>query len=97
MMDFAFRNQLKIEAGAHIKFFARQKGPLDEAKDEIVAARRDANQEVHAVSLDLGNPSEVQWTFSLKSTMPRRKMADYENSLMRSSDLKFVFQMVCIV
>lgn len=52
--------QLKEEAGAHITIFARRQGPLDEARNQILASRRDEKQEVHAVSLDLGNPSEVR-------------------------------------
>lgn len=52
--------QSKDEVGAHITIFARRQGPLDEARNEILAVRRDINQEVNAVSLDLGNPSEVR-------------------------------------
>ena len=48
------------EAGAHVTIFARRQGPLQEARTQILAARRDENQEVHAVSLDLGNPAEVR-------------------------------------
>jgi hypothetical protein len=71
----------------------RGQGPLDEATNEILAARRDIKQEVHAVSLDLGNPSEVRSTNRLEPTMFDREMADWENSLMRSSDPKLDFQM----
>ena len=73
--------QLKDEAGAHITIFARRQGPLDEARNKILAARRDTKQEVHAVSLDLGNPSEVRSTFRLKPTTFRRGMADQREQL----------------
>lgn len=68
--------QFNDEAGAHITIFARRQGPLDEARNEILAARRNTKQEVFAVSLDLGNPSEVRWTFRLKPTLSCRGMAD---------------------
>ena len=51
--------QLRTESGAHITIFARRRGPLNEAKNSIIAARSDPRQEVHAIPLDLGNPSEV--------------------------------------
>ena len=50
----------KGRAGAHVTIFARRQGPLDEARREILAARRDERQEVNAISLDLGNPTEVR-------------------------------------
>ena len=49
------------KAGAHVTIFARRQGPLDEARREILAARRDERQEVNAISLDLGDPTEVRW------------------------------------
>ncbi len=55
--------QSKDEAGAHMTIFARRQAPLDEARNEILAARRDINQEVNAISLDLGNPCEVRTDF----------------------------------
>lgn len=68
--------QSKDEAGAHITIFARRQGPLDEARNEILAARRDMNQEVNAVSLDLGNPSEVRSDFrNPNPNMSRRGIA----------------------
>ncbi len=54
-----YPSQFEEEAGAHITIFARRQALLDEARDEVLAARRSEKQEVHAVSLDLGNPSEV--------------------------------------
>lgn len=87
---------MKDGAGAHITVFARRQGPLDEARNKILAARRDTKQEVHAVSLDLGNPSEVRPTFLLKPTMFCRGRADEKNSLMRFSDPKLDFQIFCI-
>ncbi len=64
--------QFKNEAGAHITIFARRQRQRVEARNRILAARRDTvKQQVHAVSLDLGNPSEVRY-FSL----PRRGITD---------------------
>ena len=68
--------QLMDEVGAHITIFARRQGPLDEARNKILTARRDTKQEVHAVSLDLSNPSEVQSAFLLKPAMFHRGLAD---------------------
>lgn len=47
------------KTGAHITIFARRQGPLDEAKDEILAARLNEDQDVNAVSLDLADASKV--------------------------------------
>lgn len=60
--------QLENEIDAHITIFARRQGALDEAREEILAARRDIKQEVHALSLDLGNQSAVRSIFRLVSS-----------------------------
>ena len=39
--------------------FARGQTQLDEAKDEILASRRDDSQQVAAIAADLGTPSTV--------------------------------------
>ncbi|KAI2620649.1 putative short chain dehydrogenase/ reductase [Hypomontagnella submonticulosa] len=54
--------------GAHITIFARRQGPLDEAKEEILASRLSEDQEVNAVTLDLGDASKVEEAFR---TQPR--------------------------
>ena len=61
------------ETGAHITIFARRQGPLDDAKVEVLAARQDTNQEVNIVSLDLGNRSEVRFTFPPEQNLSRRE------------------------
>ena len=45
--------------GAHITIFARGQTSLDEAKDEILASRRDESQQVAAIAADLGTPLTV--------------------------------------
>ena len=40
--------------------FAGRQGPVDEARKVILASRSDKQQEVNAVSLDLGDPTEVR-------------------------------------
>ena len=50
---------LLIQTGAHVTIFARRQGPLEEAKQEIMAISSNAKQEINAVSLDLANSSEV--------------------------------------
>jgi 3-dehydrosphinganine reductase len=45
--------------GAHITIFARGQTELDEAKDEILASRRDEIQQVAAIAADLSIPSKV--------------------------------------
>lgn len=58
-----------MRIGPHITILARRQGLLDEVRNETLAARRDINQEVNAVLLDLGNLTEVQTDFS-KSLTP---------------------------
>ena len=55
--------RLEDGAGAHITIFARRQRSLGEAENEILAARQNANQMVNAVSLDLGDSSEVRSNF----------------------------------
>ena len=45
--------------GAHVTIFARGQTQLDEAKDEILASRRDESRQVAAIAADLGTPSTV--------------------------------------
>ena len=59
----------EVGVGAHVIIFARRHGPLDEARKEIVAAKQETKQEVRAVSLDLGDASEVCWTSRAGSAM----------------------------
>ncbi|KAI4860986.1 putative short chain dehydrogenase/ reductase [Hypoxylon rubiginosum] len=56
--------------GAHITIFARRQGPLDEAKDEILAARLNEDQDVNAVSLDLADASKVDEAFRAQPRIP---------------------------
>ncbi|KAL9119243.1 MAG: hypothetical protein Q9187_004203 [Circinaria calcarea] len=56
--------------GAHITIFARRQGPLNEARNEILTARQDIEQEVHAVPLDLGNPSQLDTIFRSQARLP---------------------------
>ncbi|KAI5868186.1 putative short chain dehydrogenase/ reductase [Durotheca rogersii] len=49
--------------GAHITIFSRRQGALDEARQEILAARLSEDQEVNAVSLDLSDASKVDEAF----------------------------------
>ena len=53
------------DAGAHVTIFARRQETLDEARNEILAARQDTKQDVNAVSLDLGKPHEVRFQICL--------------------------------
>lgn len=45
--------------GANVTIFARGQTSLDEAKDEILASRREESQQVAAIAADLGTPSTV--------------------------------------
>lgn len=56
--------------GAHITIFARRQRPLDEARNKVLAARRDTKQDVYAVSLDLENPSELHAAFRSQARLP---------------------------
>lgn len=49
------------ESGAHVTIFARRQQPLDEAKAEILDARKDNSQEVNAVSVDLSDAVKVSF------------------------------------
>jgi 3-dehydrosphinganine reductase len=50
---------LILDPGAHVTIFARRQNLLDEAKAEILAARKDESQEVKAVSVDLSDGAKV--------------------------------------
>ncbi|KAA6409641.1 MAG: hypothetical protein FRX48_06253 [Lasallia pustulata] len=63
-------SKVLVARGAHITILAHRQGPLDEARDKILAARRDTKQEVHAVSLDLGNQSELDAVFRSQAQLP---------------------------
>lgn len=56
-----------MQTGAHVTIFARGQRPLDEARDEILAARLSTNQEVEAVSLDLADTYKVPHPTQLES------------------------------
>ncbi|PSN60061.1 NAD(P)-binding protein [Corynespora cassiicola Philippines] len=56
-------SKLLAAQGAHVTIFARRQGPLDGARDEILAARRNDTQQVDAVSVDMANAVEVETTF----------------------------------
>jgi 3-dehydrosphinganine reductase len=46
--------------GANVTIFARKQDLLDEAKSEILAARKSDIQTVTAVAADMSNPSTVR-------------------------------------
>ena len=50
---------LLIQTGAHVTILARRQGPLEEAKQEIMAISSNTKQEINAVSVDLANSSEI--------------------------------------
>ena len=50
---------LLIQLGAHITIFARGQAGLDEAKEEILAARQNGNQSVTTVAADMSVASNV--------------------------------------
>lgn len=54
------------QPGAHATIFARRQRVLDEARDEILAARASCDQQVIAISLDLTDASEVIGSTQLK-------------------------------
>ncbi|CAF9925818.1 MAG: hypothetical protein ALECFALPRED_003225 [Alectoria fallacina] len=56
--------------GAHVTIFARRQETLDEARNEILAARQDTKQDVNAVSLDLGKPHELDAAFRSQARIP---------------------------
>jgi hypothetical protein len=43
-----------------VTIFARRQEPLDAAKKELLSARKNENQEINAISLDLAEASEAR-------------------------------------
>jgi 3-dehydrosphinganine reductase len=43
-----------------VTIFARSQGPLDEARELILSARKSEDQDVNAVSVDMANAAEVE-------------------------------------
>ncbi|KAF1998468.1 short chain dehydrogenase [Amniculicola lignicola CBS 123094] len=56
--------------GANVTIFARSQQQLDEAKEEIIAARQNENQTITAIAADMSNPSIVHILFNTQSTLP---------------------------
>jgi 3-dehydrosphinganine reductase len=46
--------------GAHVTIFARRQKPLEEAKAELLASRKNGSQEINAVSVDLSDSTKVR-------------------------------------
>jgi 3-dehydrosphinganine reductase len=61
---------LLIEPGAHITIFARRQTALDDAKEEILAARQDDNQTVMAVTADMSIATTVRSAFRSTGQLP---------------------------
>ncbi|KAG5926957.1 putative secondary metabolism biosynthetic enzyme [Claviceps africana] len=55
--------------GAHITLFSRSPKPLDEAREEVLSECLDTDQDVNAVTLDMGDAQKVDETFKAQ---PRR-------------------------
>ncbi|KAJ5675617.1 hypothetical protein N7462_008514 [Penicillium macrosclerotiorum] len=59
-----------MHLGCHITIFARRQQKLDEAKSEVLAARRHEKQEVKTQSLDLTDATAISETFKAQPRLP---------------------------
>ncbi|KAH9845332.1 putative short chain dehydrogenase/ reductase [Teratosphaeria destructans] len=57
-------------SGAHISLFSRQLGPLEEAREEILAYRRNESQNVNIVAVDMGYADRVDEAFKSQPHVP---------------------------
>ncbi|KAF5269039.1 hypothetical protein FOXYS1_34 [Fusarium oxysporum] len=64
-------SKLLIVRGAHITIFGRRPGPLIEAREELLAARLDDNQQVDMVAIDMSDYTKVHEAF-----VSQRRTAD---------------------
>ncbi|KAI0468003.1 putative short chain dehydrogenase/ reductase [Xylaria cf. heliscus] len=62
--------KLFASRGANVTIFARRKGPLNEAREEILASRISEDQEIKAIELDLSEYPKVRDAFVAQPRIP---------------------------